>query len=61
MPVINGREWTKDQVKQAIREGRIAELWPDATYDDHGNGFGTIHFANGSQINYDHRPTAADQ
>lgn len=55
MPVINGREWTKAEVKQAVREGRVAELWPGATYEDRGDGFGTIHFANGSRINFDHR------
>lgn len=55
MPLINGQEWTKDQVRQALTEGRVAELWPGATYDDHGNGFGTIHFANGSKIKYNLR------
>lgn len=47
MPEINGREWTKEEVHAALKDGRVEDLWPGATFVDHGD-YGDIEFANGS-------------
>ena len=54
MPVINGREWTKDEVHQALKEDRVDEVWPGATFEDFCD-WGRVHFADGSRvkINFD--------
>ncbi|MEE3066595.1 MAG: hypothetical protein VYA67_22080 [Actinomycetota bacterium] len=64
MPEIDGQEWSKEEIKQAILDGRVTEIWPNATHfenlengppDKPLEGFGYIHFENGSKIKYNLR------
>ena len=54
MPVINGQEWTKEEVHKALKEGRVEDIWPGARFDDHCD-WGRLWFADGSRvkINFD--------
>ena len=49
MPEINGKQWTKEQVHAALKEGRVQDVWPGATFDDHGD-YGDIKFSDGSRV-----------
>lgn len=49
MPEINGKQWTKDQIHAALKEGRVEEVWPGAEFEDHGD-VGQITFADGSAV-----------
>lgn len=46
MPEINGKQWTKEEVHAALKAGRVEEIWPGATFTDHGD-YGEIAFADG--------------
>lgn len=47
MPEINGKQWTKEEVHAALKDGRVEEVWPGATFTDHGD-YGDLQFADGS-------------
>ena len=49
MPEINGKQWTKEEIHAALKEGRVEDVWPGATFQDHGET-GEITFADGSQV-----------
>lgn len=56
MPEINGKNWTRDQVHAALKDGRVEELWPGATFVvDPSGAFGRLTFADGSRakINFE--------
>lgn len=33
MPEINGKQWTKEQIHAALKDGRVEEIWPGATFE----------------------------
>ncbi|OBH02427.1 hypothetical protein [Mycobacterium sp. E1747] len=47
MPEINGKQWTKEEVHEALKTGRVEEIWPGAVFTDHGD-YGDLQFADGS-------------
>lgn len=59
MPEINGKQWTKEEVHAALKDGRVEELWPGATFIDHGE-YGDLQFADGScaGIKFDPPPSS---
>lgn len=36
MPEINGKQSTKEEVHAALKDGRVEDVWPGATFVDHG-------------------------
>lgn len=60
MPEINRKQWTKEEVHTALKDGRVEDVWPGATFVDHGD-YGDLTFADGSQagIRFDPQPKRA--
>lgn len=51
MPEINGKQWTKAEVHAALKEGRVEDVWPGATFvEDPSGEFGRLTFADGSRV-----------
>lgn len=59
MPEINGQQWTKAEVHAALKEGRVQDIWPGATFVDRGE-YGDITFADGSYTGIKFDPPSGD-
>ena len=55
MPEINGQEWTKEDIHAALKDGRVDQIWPGATFDDHC-AWGRVYFADGSSVKFNFDP-----
>lgn len=60
MPEINGKQWTREEVWRALKEGRVQEIWPGATFEDHTE-FGRLQFADGSRVRISCPPPPPDE
>lgn len=49
------KQMSRAEVLHAILDGRVAELWPGATFEKRTDEYGYICFQNGSRIKYDLR------
>lgn len=59
MPEINGKQWTKAEVHAALKDGRVEDVWPGATFVDHGD-YGDLQFADGSCAGIRFKPSPDD-
>lgn len=49
MPEINGSQRTKNQIHKALKDGRVEDIWPGATFEDHCH-WGRVYFPDGSSV-----------
>lgn len=69
MPEINGQQWTREEIHEALKDGRVEEVWPGgrfASIDADGNevaredwdgDMGRLWFADGSHVKINFRRT----
>ncbi|ACI06239.1 gp25 [Mycobacterium phage Brujita] len=62
MPDINGTQWTREEVHEALKDGRVEEVWPGGRFEpidssgapvdrEHWDGaIGRLWFADGSRV-----------